>query len=154
MTAKVINPLRLEPMPLVPRSWLQRAWDRARFWRCTSRSFRLIEDYIAELLNGDMLLVPAGTIIDGASIPPSLWWYLGHPLDIFLAWAGVHDPAYAGTLIWKDRYGVNKNYTRRDADLLVFEFSDPLVIPMRKQRAAYFGVRAGAVLAWRKGHAA
>ena len=64
------------------------------------RLYVLVSDYLAQLpYSGRWLLIRAGFIFDGASIPRWLWSLIGHPFDPnWCAAALIHDALYAGEL--------------------------------------------------------
>ena len=66
-----------------------------------TRTYRLVKDYLVWLPFSDKwLLIKAGFIFDGASIPRWLWSAIGHPFDPnWLAAALLHDALYAAELM-------------------------------------------------------
>ena len=64
----------------------------------SDETWRLVEDYHADI-GGYMIVVPAGFVTDGASIPRFLWRLCGHPMSTrrFPA-AVIHDWLYSGAV--------------------------------------------------------
>jgi len=59
-----------------------------RKWKTTSEI-----SYVTD--SGQTILVPSGFVMDGASIPRSLWFAVGHPLmGNFARAAAIHDYLY------------------------------------------------------------
>jgi hypothetical protein len=65
------------------------------------RLYRLQEDYLVQLpYSKKWLLIKAGFLFDGASIPRWLWSIIGNPFDPnWLAAALIHDALYAAELL-------------------------------------------------------
>jgi len=99
----------LRPLPINTQglSW----WKRTKSWLFKSRRWEVVKNYYfyAEYLQ-EKLMVPAGFVFDGASIP-RLFWPLLNPTGILLIPAIFHDFAYGhhalmnrdGKLIYKDK---------------------------------------------------
>ena len=70
--------------------------------------YRLMADYMVRLpFCGKWLLVKAGFIFDGASIPRWLWSVIGNPFDPnWTAAALIHDSLYAGEIL--DKHACDK----------------------------------------------
>ena len=66
-----------------------------------TKTYRLVSDYHVYLpFSKKWLLVKAGFIFDGASIPCWLWLWIGHPFDPdWVAGALSHDALYAAELM-------------------------------------------------------
>ncbi len=76
-------------------------------------SARLTHDWTVAV-SGWRIVVPAGTVTDGASIPRFLWRVCGHPLQIPRVYAAlVHDYLYGG--------GGSSSMTRAEADAIYRE---------------------------------
>ena len=73
-----------------------------------TQTYRLVADYLIQLpFSGKWLLIKAGFIFDGASIPRWLWSIVGEPFDPnWLAAALCHDALYAAELL--DRHACDK----------------------------------------------
>ena len=68
-----------------------------------TQTYRLVSDYLIRLpYSGKWLLIKAGFIFDGASIPQWLWSIIGEPFDPnWVAAALCHDALYAAELMPK-----------------------------------------------------
>jgi hypothetical protein len=127
------------------------------------RRIRLLEPYTyvweVEGFPRQRLIVPAGFICDGASVPKALHWYLGW--DEMLPAAIPHDYlyAYSGEIpvgshhyldeVW-EWLPANHRWTRDEADRLFGRLLSYCPIPPRKRGVAYRAVRIGGGAAWRK----
>lgn len=87
---------KLEPI-LIPTKCVTNPLKRAWIAWTTPRRFRLLEDYYIPLhernCNLHEVVIPAGTIIDGASIPRIFWWFVS-PYGVMMLPSMVHDFAY------------------------------------------------------------
>lgn len=86
-----------------------------------NRQFRVLRNirfYLNEP-DGDYVLVPAGEINDGNSIPRFLWWLLGHPLW-WMRSGAIHDWLYKKQFVWRRRGDtwVKERITRQEADAI------------------------------------
>lgn len=79
------------------------------------------------------IVVPAGTICDGASIPRFAWTIIGHPFDEYLEDAVLHDFLYSKA---------NTEFYRAEADLIFRETMWNRNIARPKILAMYCAVRA------------
>lgn len=83
---------------------------------------------------GRTIVVPAGFICDGASIPRALWTVIA-PSDLSeCAWL-LHD--------WLYRYGASEGWTRKEADRLFYRINREQKESRFKSWLAYRGVRLG-----------
>jgi hypothetical protein len=80
-----------------------------------------------------VIVVPANTLCDGASIPRIMWPIIGHPLDEYLEDAVLHDFLYSPT---------NTDFSRAEADLIFRETMWNRDISRPKLIAMYAAVRA------------
>ena len=73
-----------------------------------TKTYALKQDYLVKLpFSGKWLLIKAGFVFDGASIPQWLWSVVGNPFDPnWLAAALCHDALYAAELL--DRHACDK----------------------------------------------
>lgn len=81
-----------------------------------------------------VIVVPAGTICDGASIPRIAWPIIGHPFDEYLEDAVLHDYLYSAA---------NTEFSRMEADHLFRETMWNRNIPRWKIAAMWSAVRLG-----------
>jgi hypothetical protein len=79
------------------------------------------------------IVVPAGTLCDGASIPRCAWSIVGHPFDEYLEDSVLHDYLYSKA---------NTEYSRAEADFLFKETMWNRQIDRWKILAMYSAVRA------------
>jgi len=98
-----------------------------------SRNWKVVEDFKC----GD-IIVPAGFITDGASIPRGLRWLFPHGGRKFVA-AVVHDYLYR-----------NKAGTRLEADELFFRLMIHNGVPTWRAQMLFMGVRLGGWLTWQR----
>ena len=78
------------------------------------------------------IVVPRGTVIDGASIPSCAWSIIGHPFDCFLEDCTLHDFLYSP---------YNAEFTRYEADTILKETMWNRDIHWFKREALYRAVR-------------
>jgi hypothetical protein len=83
------------------------------------------------------IIVPAGTISDGGSIPRFAYSSIGHPFDIFLEDCVLHDYLYSPA---------NKEFSRAEADLIFRETMWNRNISRPRLIAMYCAVR---MFGWR-----
>ncbi len=82
--------------------------------------FRLVDPMTIEnVKTGEQLLLPAGTLSDGSSVPRSLWGALdANPVDLLLP-GFAHDFAPRRWAKWKKPGGRARSINRYEADLLL-----------------------------------
>jgi hypothetical protein len=98
--------------------------------RGDSRLFRLLNDFRFRSKHGE-ILVPKGTVTDGASIPRAFWSILS-PFGEYFAAALPHDYLYSPD---------NKVFTRKQADDILLEGMVVLGVNRAKRFAIYRAVR-------------
>ena len=127
--------------------WYKAMWA----WLTQPRRWELLEDYILDVPGLGWILVPAGFIFDGASIPRLLWSFLS-PTGLLFIPGLFHDFGYKkNRLIFID--GVEKRYSGRGYKR---EFWDDLFLTIANHvngmapinRVAWAAVRAGGLFAW------
>jgi hypothetical protein len=95
-----------------------------------------------------LIVVPAGFVTDGASVPRFLW-PLYPPMDgDYDAAAVLHDYAYQHSQIDLARQLAGRVLTRAEADSLLSEGMVATNTAKRKRLAIYVGVRVGGKPAW------
>lgn len=99
------------------------------------RHRRLLRDVVV-LVDGRPILIPAGFVTDGASIPRGLWNLLP-PFGKYTKAAILHD--------WLYQFG---EFTRSQADFIFLEAMKTLGVALWKRQIMYAGVRVGARPAW------
>lgn len=105
-----------------------------------SRLFKTLQDltYIAN--NGEIILVPAGFITDGASIPKIFWSIIGSPFTgKYKKPALIHDYLYAIHLT-----------SRKRVDSIFIEGMKYLGVSRIKRVLMWFAVKVGGAFVWQK----
>jgi hypothetical protein len=98
------------------------------------RDMRLIEDFWYQDPDGRKWTAPAGSIVNGASIPRPLWASVGSPYtDDYRRPSIVHDVACEGPEV-----------ERKDADVMFYHACRAAGCPPRQAIWLYAGVRLGA----------
>jgi len=125
-------------------------WGAIWLWMMSVRTWKVSKDFQYRL-NGEKLVIPAGFVFDGASIPKFLASFLS-PVGVLLIGGLVHDYGYKyATLLKADKkttIGIKDqrwmDRTFRDVNIKVngFHFLNYL---------AYWALRAGGFVAW-NGH--
>lgn len=77
------------------KSWPARLWIGIT----STREWRLTEDWLHTLPDGTVIIIPAGFIFDGASIPRPLWTVIS-PVGLLFIAALIHDFAYRYDYLW------------------------------------------------------
>jgi hypothetical protein len=78
-----------------PSSWGHYSGAPVTRWNPDGRSMTLLQDFRYTDPHGTVWVAPAGSIVDGASIPRSLWSFMGGPFEGKYRNASVlHDVAY------------------------------------------------------------
>lgn len=101
---RAIDKLKLTPAPLptIGKPFLSRIWQ----WAAASRKWKVAEEWTIELnIKGtrQTILIPAGFVFDGASVPRLLWPLLS-PTGVLLVPGLIHDYGYRlGHLLVADR---------------------------------------------------
>ncbi|HWL54266.1 MAG TPA: DUF1353 domain-containing protein [Chthoniobacteraceae bacterium] len=128
--------------------------------------YRLECDYIYRWVDEGRIyriVVPAGFICDGASVPRFLWTLIGATPDgLNRAAALVHDFIYrnSGVLpngsFWEEAPGgrlialIDMPWTRVQADKLFARILREAGVPRLRRRLMYRGVRLGGWMSWHK----
>ncbi|MDL2275150.1 DUF1353 domain-containing protein [Desulfosarcina sp. OttesenSCG-928-G10] len=89
-------------------------------------------------LGEEIIVVPAGTETDFASVPRALWRILP-PWGKYSPAAVVHDYLYDSGIM-----------TRAEADQVFLDLMKALGVPYLTRYAMYWGVRAGGWVSWNK----
>lgn len=98
------------------------------------------EYHIGSKNSEEIIIVPAGFISDGATIPPILWPIIGHPMANYAQGAFLHD------ILYRD-----KVYSRKRCDEIFLESMVVLEIALWKRKIIYWGLRVGGWYSWNKG---
>lgn len=124
-------------------------WHAIWIWLTVTRSWTLVKDFYFELDSVDYV-IPAGTIVDGASIPRMFWVWL-NPVGLLLIASIVHDYGYEHhelKLAHTDDSLTNQkrkwfDQTFRDINIIVNGF-------VTLNYLAYYAVRLGGWVPWSK----
>jgi hypothetical protein len=106
--------------------WLDEAGD--------DRGMRLLEDFWYDDPDGNRWCAPAGSVIDGASIPSPLWSIVGSP----------YTGAYRRASVVHDVACDDPDVARKDADRMFYYACLAGGCSKRQARLLYAGVRIGA----------
>ncbi len=106
--------------------------------------YRLVEDF-SITVKGYLIVVPAGFIFDGGSVPKLAQPILYTPFDpTVLITALVHDWLYTC-----HRVSGGDKITRKTADKIQFELATQDGVPLRKRLIIYEGIRLGGRSHWK-----
>lgn len=87
--------ITLQDVPTTTHPWGHYSSSPVTRWNPDGRSMTLLQDLRYTDPNGLLWVAPAGSIVDGASIPRSLWSFMGGPFEGKYRNASVlHDVAY------------------------------------------------------------
>ena len=86
------------------------------------REWELAENFFYTLPNGVRVVVPAGFIFDGASIPKPLWILLS-PVGLLLIAGLIHDAAYRYGYLWAvdEATGTVERYIHREGTRIDYD---------------------------------
>ena len=112
--------------------------------------FRLVDPMTIEnKKTGEQLILPAGTLSDGSSVPGPLWGALyANPVDLLLP-GFVHDFAYRRGAKWKKPGGGVRSINRYQADLLHIAVDRLLRVKKSDQAKIFYALRVGGAFAYR-----
>ncbi len=112
--------------------------------------FRLVDPFtIHSVQTGEDLLLPAGTLSDGSSVPGALWGALdATPADLLLP-GFAHDYAYRRGARWKKPGGGTRTIDRYEADLLHIAVSRLMKVKTADQAKIFYALRVGGGFAFR-----
>jgi 1-acyl-sn-glycerol-3-phosphate acyltransferase len=103
--------------------------------------FELAYDFVVRVGGDTVLIAPAGTRTDGASIPRFFWRFIGPPMTgKYRQAAVIHDAAYTGVLKWR-RGGATIAYDRKSADALFLQLMEALGVPWWRRTLMHKAVR-------------
>ena len=111
--------------------------------------FRLVDPFtIHNVKTNEDLVLPAGTLSDGSSVPGALWGALdATPADLLLP-GFVHDYAYRKGAKWKKPGGGTRKISRYEADLLHIAVSRLMKVKKSDQEKIFFALRVGGGFAY------
>ena len=104
--------------------------------------FRLVEPLsIFHQSSNEELLLPAGFLSDGSSVPGALWGALdAEPADLLLP-GFAHDYAYRKDAHWRKPGGGTRPFNRYEADLLHIAVSRLMKVKKSDQAKIFFSLR-------------
>lgn len=100
------------------------------------------EYYVHSKYDNVVILVPAGFISDGATIPRFLWPIIGHPWDDYEQAAWLHD------YICKH---MRRTYNRKQGEKIMYDAMGALGVSKWKRKTMYRGLRMFGWYCWNKG---
>lgn len=104
--------------------------------------YQVFEPY-PYILDGKLETVPKGMIVDGASVPRPLWWFMP-PDGLHRGAALPHDDVYGRKGVMPSR----RRVTRWQADIMIYERMIMAGCPRWRALIVYWGVRAFGWYAW------
>ena len=124
-------------------------WGGLKVWLFVSRKWEIVSDYHYKI-NGKDLVIPAGFIFDGASVPKFLHTWLS-PMGVLLVGGLIHDYGYKyQTLLCKGKKKSIGVKTQKELDII---FRDVNIIQNGFRLInylAYYGLKFGGFAAWNK----
>ena len=155
MVLRIFIPMpKVQPLPIKTShlKWYKAIW----VWMTEPRRWELLEDYVIEIPGYGKIMVPAGFIFDGASIPRIFWTFLS-PTGLLFIPGLFHDYGYKyNTLITillnrpDDELSFSRNYSRKFWDDMFLYIANHINGMAPINRTAWAAVRAGAWNVWRK----
>lgn len=88
---------KISPLPIETKG--KNVFLRMWIWLTITRKWRVEEDWFFILPDGTVIVIPAGFIFDGASIP-RLFWVLLSPTGLLFIPALIHDFGYRYGYLW------------------------------------------------------
>ena len=124
-------------------------WGAIWMWFWEVRHWEIAEDFFFAV-NGKNYMIPKGFVFDGASVPKFLASWLS-PVGILLLGGLVHDYVYKYTvLLGRDGETTSDPMTQKEADILFRDINIEQNGIHVLNYAAYYALRVGGFLAWRK----
>lgn len=116
------------------------------------RRWMVVEEFTYLTRAGELIVVPAGFVTDGASVPRLLWWLFPPFGGNYDEAAVIHDHLYSEAELYAgDDDG---HVSRAHADTLMLEAMGVKGVDIVDARLIYRGVRLGGWWAWRRHRAA
>jgi hypothetical protein len=142
----------VSPVPIETKG--KNVFKRAWIWLTSSRQWKVEENWFFILPNGVLIVIPAGFIFDGASIPRMFWAFLS-PIGILFLPSLVHDFAYKYDLLWCVGPGFGFiQYTpgagQKYWDRLFLDVAEDVNGAAGIDRAAYAALYCFGFVAWNK----
>lgn len=111
---------------------------------------RLVDPLVVDnKTNGETLIVPAGTLSDGSSVPGPLWGALGADPGDLLTPGFAHDFAYRQGARIDKAAGGSRVINRYEADLLHIGICRLLRVKKADQAKIFYALRVGGAFAFR-----
>ena len=152
MTMPIVFPMpKVQPLPIKTRGlpWYKGLW----VWMSKPRRWELLEDYEIEVPGYGTIMVPAGFIFDGASVPRPFWSFLS-PTGLLFIPGLFHDYGYKYNKLYHSTIGmdyvINSDYSRKFWDDMFLYIANHVNGMDSINRIAWAAVRAGAWNVWRK----
>ena len=124
-------------------------WKGILMWVATSRKWELTEDWVYQIDNF-AYVVPKGFIFDGASVPKAFRSWLS-PMGVLLMGGLIHDYGYKyQTLLYASKKSGNGISTQKSMDETFRDVNISVNGFFVLNYLAYYGLRLGGFLAWKK----
>jgi hypothetical protein len=107
-------------------------------WLKGNRKMKLLEKLLFIDSTGLEWLAPKGAVVDGASIPRFLWFFIGSP----------YSGKYRRASVIHDVYYTSKTRLRKQADKMFYEAMRVDGVNYFKAKSMYLGVRVGGGSRW------
>lgn len=140
----------LRPIPIETKgmSWLKALW----VWLTTTRQWEVVEEFTYYRSPERFIIIPAGFVFDGASIP-RLFWSVFSPIGILLIGGLIHDFGYRYRFIFV-KYDKHETIykivvTRDMMDKIFFEVNTAVNGFKRLNLIPYLAVKWFGGFAWR-----
>lgn len=146
-----MNMPKVRPLPIKTKDlpWHKAVWA----WMTQPRRWELLEDYVLDLPGFGKIMVPAGFIFDGASIPRIFWVFLS-PTGLLFIPGLFHDYGYKHNRLYHSSLGIDysrrRGYSRKFWDDLFRKIANHVNGMAPINRTAWAAVRAGAWNVWRR----
>jgi hypothetical protein len=125
-------------------------WAGVWTWLMVTRTWEITKDYKYSI-NGEDLVIPAGFIFDGASVPKFFRSWLS-PMGVLLIGGLVHDYGYKyQTLLKSEKKNCNGLKTQKEMDTIFRDINIEVNGFRVINYLAYYALRLGGFMAWR-GH--
>ncbi|MCK5613311.1 DUF1353 domain-containing protein [Candidatus Pacearchaeota archaeon] len=151
MVLPIFMPMpKVQPLPIktLHLKWYKAIW----VWMTQPRRWKLLEDYVIEIPGYGFIMVPAGFIFDGASIPRMFWTFLS-PTGLLFIPGIFHDYGYKYNKLFSwvgTGYMANSGYSRKFWDDMFLHIANHINGMAPVNKTAWAAVRAGAWNVWRK----
>lgn len=158
---------------ILPDTKGKNAWERFCIVCTVPPRFKIVHDWVVELSDGTIIIIPKGFITDGASIPRVFWSIISPTGPLFLA-SILHDFAYQhgylltldidrmfedgrNILFYKTHIKNFKNYapiyvlqSQRFFDAMLRDVTIDLTDVKFQSNAAYYALGLAGFIAWNR----